>query len=349
MGGGKAALVLPQGIYSDKALKYVRDYIKKHCKILALIALPIWAFRPSGTGVRGSLLFVEKVKELPKDYKIFVKKVEHIGFDSTGKPDTNDLDLVLEAYYREINEDDWITFKELDSCLGYTNTGRIDPKFFIKESRDLLKMFEGSPYPLKRLDKAADFSKETYNPKKQPEKEFSYVEVNDVNVVTGEIEKRFRKGKDITQATIVIHEGQTVISRRWPDRGAIAIVPKDFEGALLVKEFSVLNVKKEENREYLYHLFRTRQFLDLMDVYSTGEMSHRISEEDLKSIKIPIPPSDVQKAIVASIEERKREADKLRSKAEKIEDEARLGLFDRLKLKKIPEKPQRERVTYTRI
>jgi len=314
---------LPQGVYSDKALKFVRDYIKRHCKILALIALPIWAFRPSGTGVRGSLLFIEKVKELPEDYKIFVKKVEHIGFDSTGKVDKNDFDLILEAYQKETNQDDWITFKELDNCLGYTNTGRIDPKFFIKESRDLLRMFEGSPYPLKRLNEVADFSKETYNPKKEPERDFLYIEVNDVNVVSGEIERRFRKGKDVTQATIVIHEGQIIVSRRWPDRGAIAIVPKDFEGALLVKEFSVLNVKKGENREYLYHLFRTRQFLDLMDVYSTGEMSHRISEEDLKSIQIPVPPSDVQEKIVADILKKKREADKLRSHAERLENEAR--------------------------
>jgi len=47
------------------------------------------------------------------------------------------------------------------------------------------------------LDEIADFSKEIYNPKKEPEKEFPYIEVNDVNVVTGKIEKRFRKGKHL--------------------------------------------------------------------------------------------------------------------------------------------------------
>lgn len=346
--GGKAGIVLPQGVFSNRSLKYVRDHIKKYCKILAIIALPIWAFRPSGTGVRGSLLFLERVKEVPEDYKIFVKKVEHIGYDSTGKPDKNDLDTVLQEYQKELNENDWITFKELDTCLGYTNTGRIDAKFFVKESRELLNFFKDSPYPLKKISEVADFSKETYNPKNEPEKKFIYVEVNDINVRTGKIRKRYRTGKRVTQSTIVIHEGQLLVSRRWPDRGAIAVVPKEFEGTLLVKEVSALTVKEEISREYLYHLFRTRPFLDLMDVYTTGEMSHRISETDLKNIRIPVPDLDTQNKIVERILEKQKLANKLRRQAVEMEERAKQELFESLSIEPISEKRQRQRVVYKR-
>jgi len=71
------------------------------CKILAVVALPIWAFRPLGTGVRGSILFLEKVKKAPEDYGVFVKKVKHIGYDSPGIPDINDLDAFLESYKKD--------------------------------------------------------------------------------------------------------------------------------------------------------------------------------------------------------------------------------------------------------
>jgi len=347
--GGKAGIVLPQGIFSNKTLKYVRDYIKKYCKILAIIALPIWAFRPSGTGVRGSLLFLERVKEVPEDYKIFIKKVEHIGYDSTGKQDENELDTVLEAYRKETHEEDWITYKELNNCLGYTNTGRIDVRFFLKESRNLLKMFNNSPYPLKKIKEVADFSRESYNPKNEPEKEFLYIEVNDIDVTTGEIRKSLRRGKNVTQGTIIIHKGQLLVSRRWPDRGAIAIVPEAFEGALLVREVSALNVKEGTNKEYLYHLFRTRPFLDLMDVYTTGEMSHRISETDLKNIQIPIPPLEIQNKIVDNLRDRKHEAEKLRRQAQEIEEEAKQELFDELSLMSVSEKEKREHIFYQRI
>lgn len=356
---GKAALVLPQGIFSNASLKYVRDLIKQKCKILAIVALPIWAFRPSGTGVRGSLLFLQKgakqepeekaqqAPKVPEDYNIFIKEVEHIGFDSTGKHDTNDLDLILDAYKKGNNPDDWITFKELDNCMGYTKTGRLDARFFLKETRNLLSFFKDSPYPLQKISDIADFSDESYSAK--PDEELKYIEVNDINVKTGKIRKRTRKGKNMTQGTIKIHEGQILVSRRWPDRGAIAIVPKEFEGALLVREVSALTIKPKNNREYFYYLFRTRPFLDLMDVYTSGEMSHRISETDLKNIEIPVPNSDTQNKIVASILEKKEEADSLRRQAEDKEEEAKQQLFNELKLKPVSEKIQSERLTYKRV
>ncbi len=296
--GGTAALVLPQGIFSDKALKYVRSYIKKHCKIIALIALPIWAFRPSGTGVRGSLLFIEKCNNIPKDYDVFVKKVEHIGFDSTGKQDINDLNDILKEF-RQSSRDNLIKFSELDNCMGYTNTGRIDPRFFIKQSREKLKVFNDSSFPLKKLEEICVFTNNFYNPKRTPDKEFLYIEINDVDIRTGKIRNRKIKGKDITQSTVIVEEGDLVISRRWPDRGAISIISKEYHNSLIVKEFSVLKVNESMvNKFYLYELLKTRHMRELMDIYSTGEMSHRISEEDLKKIKIPIPDKNTQDKIV---------------------------------------------------
>lgn len=85
-----------------------------------------------------------------------------------------------------------------------------------------------------------------------------------------------------------------------------------------------------------------------MDVYTTGEMSHRISEEDLKSIKIPIPSPDVQKAIVDNILRKKERADQLRKQAKELDNQAKRELFAELKLVEIPEKTQRERVVYKR-
>ena len=347
---GKAALVLPQGIFSDKTLKYARDYIKEHCKILALIELPHWAFRPTGTGVRGSLLFIQKVDHVPKDYNVFVSRVENIGFDSKGRVFKNDLDKVWEAYQNPAKKD-LVKFSELDSCLGYTDTGRIDPQFFTRESREKLDLFKGSTYPLKQLQEVVAFSRERFNPKKEPEKEYIYIEVNDVSVRTGKIRKRFRFGKDVTQGTLIVHEGDLIISRRWPDRGAIAFIPKDLDGSLLVSEFSVLKVnEKLVIKEYLYDLLRSRPVLDMIDIYSTGEMSHRISEDDLKAIKIPVPDKPVQHAIVGEMNKLKKEANALLEKANELHNQANMKLLKKLKLPEIEQKRgQKEHITYDRM
>ncbi len=348
--GGRAALVLPQGIYSDKALKYARDYIKEHCKILALIALPFWAFRPSGTGVRGSLLFIEKTSKVPKDYDIFVSDIENIGYDSKGRADKNDFDTLLKRY-RNPTKDDLIKFSELDNGMGYSKTGRIDPKFFIKKAREKLAIFKNAEYQLNELHTLAKFKRERFNPKKEPEKEFPYIEINDVNVRTGEINERYRIGKEITQGTLIVHDGDLVVSRRWPDRGAITFIPKELDGALIVSEFSVLDVDTTKvKKEFLFQLLKNRHTLDLMDIYSTGEMSHRISEEDLKSIKLPIPDLPEQERMLKGMQEIKDKARKLMEQADQLNQNANALLLKNLNLPTIEQTGgQRIHMVYDRM
>ena len=325
--GGKAALVLPRGILSNKELKYVRDWIKKHCQILALIALPDFAFLPSGTGVKGALVFLKKKEEPVGDYKIFVKKVDRIGYTSTARPDKNEFLKVLDDH-KNSSPEDLVSFSELDACFGYTDTGRIDPRFFLWESRRKLKVFEDSPYPFKRIGNVTDFRNERFTPKREDlEKEFIYIQISDVDVKEGKIIPNKRRAKNFTQSVQLMREGDIVISRRTPDRGAVAIVPKELDGGTIITEFSVLKPKKEiVNPEYLHEFLRTRQFLDLLGVYVTGELSQRISEEDLQRIGIPVPPKEVQDELMEEIKKAKEEAKKLVEEARSLVRKAKLRI-----------------------
>jgi len=98
--GGKMGIVLPDGILTNSSLQYVRDFIIKNAKILAVVSLPQLAFVSSGAGVKASLLFLQKKKEGEKasNYPIFMAIAEHIGYDATGRPDSNDLPKILEEW-----------------------------------------------------------------------------------------------------------------------------------------------------------------------------------------------------------------------------------------------------------
>jgi len=100
--GGRMGIVLPDGILTNSSLQYVRDFIEKKAKILAVVSLPQGAFVPSGSGVKASLLFLRKKKEEEKlgDYPIFMAIAEHIGYDATGRPDKNDFPKILEDWKR---------------------------------------------------------------------------------------------------------------------------------------------------------------------------------------------------------------------------------------------------------
>ena len=72
----------------------VDEYIKTKAKILAVVSLPKQTFLPHGTGVKASVLFLQKLsreeleKQKIKDYPIFFGIIERIGYegDKRGTP-----------------------------------------------------------------------------------------------------------------------------------------------------------------------------------------------------------------------------------------------------------------------
>lgn len=98
--GGRLGIVLPDGILSNPSDDDVRQFILDHFDIQAVISLPPFAFRKAGSGMRTSLVFVSKRSQPSDDYEIFMALADHIGYDSTGRPDRSDLPEIYEHYLR---------------------------------------------------------------------------------------------------------------------------------------------------------------------------------------------------------------------------------------------------------
>lgn len=89
--GGRMGIVLPDGDITNSTLSYLRQYIKDKAKILAVVSLPKETFIPHGTGVKASVVFLQKLKseELEKEkknnYPVFFGIIEKIGYDGDKK------------------------------------------------------------------------------------------------------------------------------------------------------------------------------------------------------------------------------------------------------------------------
>lgn len=71
--GGKLAIVLPEGIFANSTLDYVRRYISAHTKVLGIISLPRDTFKATGTNAKTSILLLEKVNTPPGlNYQVFL-------------------------------------------------------------------------------------------------------------------------------------------------------------------------------------------------------------------------------------------------------------------------------------
>lgn len=90
--GGRMAIVLPQGRFNNATDQYIREYIAKRCRILAVVGLHGNTFKPH-TGTKTSVLFVQKWQndknqphfnpQIP-DYPIFFATQRLEGKNSRG-------------------------------------------------------------------------------------------------------------------------------------------------------------------------------------------------------------------------------------------------------------------------
>ena len=79
------AIVLPDGIYGNESLSYVRNWLIDKVRILAIIDIPLETFLPN-TGTKTSVMIVQKDKDAHKEnYPIFMALANTCGHDRRGK------------------------------------------------------------------------------------------------------------------------------------------------------------------------------------------------------------------------------------------------------------------------
>lgn len=81
--GGRMAVVLPDGIYGNNQLGYIRKLLMKQARIAAIIDVPIETFQPN-TGTKTSIMIIQKTSKAPKDYPVFMCIAETCGHDRRG-------------------------------------------------------------------------------------------------------------------------------------------------------------------------------------------------------------------------------------------------------------------------
>ena len=91
--GGRAAIVLPDSIFSSPGLEFIRVWLMRKTYIIASIDLHADTFQPHN-GTQCSILFIvkksdEEISEEEKlgiipDHDVFMAMIDHIGHDKRG-------------------------------------------------------------------------------------------------------------------------------------------------------------------------------------------------------------------------------------------------------------------------
>ena len=86
--GGRIAIVLPQGVFNNTNMSYIRNWLFDKARVLAVVGLHGNKFKPH-TGTKTSVLFLQKwgEDEKPqKEYPIFMAVSKKGGKDNSGNP-----------------------------------------------------------------------------------------------------------------------------------------------------------------------------------------------------------------------------------------------------------------------
>ena len=311
--GGRMAIVLPNGNFENPSLEYLRYYIKQKAKVLAIVNLPQETFIPYGTGVKTSLLFLEKdSKNEERQYPIFFGRVTKLGYqgnkngtplyqkdkygqiikDKNGQPILDeDFTTIIEAYKsfqkgKNVENDNAfsIQFNELN--------GRFDFDFYSPENRKMFSNLNNTKTV--RLGDICEIVKVKSRKLKDPNLTVEYVELSDINTHSYEIinstthqvhELPSRASYEIEQGDIITAiAGNSVGTRKH----ATAFVTDEFAGSICTNGFRVLRNFQIDSYYLLYYL-KSEMFLRQMFMYRTGAAIPNVSDIDLANIIIHLP------------------------------------------------------------
>jgi type I restriction enzyme M protein len=311
--GGRMGIVLPNGNLENPSLEYLRFYIKQKSKLLAVVKLPQETFIPFGTGVKTSILFLEKnTRNIEKQYPIFFGKVTKLGYQGN----KNGTPIYKKDKYRQtikdkcgvsVLDEDFseiakqYTLFQKQEKLTQNNSfsinygelnGRFDFDFYSPENKVFAKTLKNGE--LVKLGEVCDIVKIKSPKLKDAGQMVEYVELSDINTHSFEIinSTAYSVHELPSRASYEIKDGDIITAIAGNSVGtkkhATAFVSKEYDGCICTNGFRVLRNFKID-RYYLLYYLRTEEFLRQMFMYRTGAAIPNVSDADLANIEIYIP------------------------------------------------------------
>ncbi len=289
--GGRAALVLPEGVFNNSTNKKVRKYVEERAQILSIVSIPADVFLSSGANIKPSILIIKKLEPKDrKDYKQINKeicacKVNDAGINSLGMPSDNRqltelVPVIRDWIEKSIRPEDSETVKMLD--YGEMEDWNVQPFFKL----NLLKFRPGIP-----VVKLGDVLHQAYNTILL-ENDVLYTRITVKLFNKGIVERDRVYGSEIgTKKQFEVHNGQFVISKIDGKSGAFGFIPEELDGAIVTQDFPVFET--DPNRvlpEYLELILTNPSILDNVKATSSGSTGRkRLSVSKFLATRIPLP------------------------------------------------------------
>jgi len=255
---------------------------------------------------------------------VFEREIESFIVESQRTKHLN-IELYQDAenlFLEGLGLKDFQTLQDLNYVVNYSDTEkveRIDADYFQPKYEFLISKLGNK----KKLSEFAERINTSF--KIEPDKGYNYIEISDVNVGTGEVVFNEVSGKELpANAKIMVSGGELIVSKVRPTRGAIAIIPNEFnEDFVASGAFSVFEVPSP-TKEFLQVVLRSFIGKLQMERPTTGTSYPTITDQDVENLLIPIVKIETQQKIAdlvkKSHEARKKSKELLEEAKRKVEE-----------------------------
>lgn len=299
--GGRAAVIIPQGVLSDrtKAAKMIRKKLLLDCSLEAVISLPTGCFRPYADAETAILVF--KKGGETKSVWMYEVKADGFALDDKRSPILeNDLpDALLQWKTRADSKNSFnVDLSKIQEHDNLLNVGEY--------KQDQLSSLEDalpSGWSLVKLSEIIDEVSEKAG------KSHTYP-VLSVTKHKGFVESATYFNKRVfssdTSGYKLVRRGEFAYSTIHLDEGSVGYLEKIEAGVIspMYKVFKLKNAEKIVRAEFLYHILKSPVLIEKYKTLGRGSVKRRksISFDKFGGITIPIPPMKVQERVIKQIE-----------------------------------------------
>lgn len=146
----------------------------------------------------------------------------------------------------------------------------------------------------------------TRDPRREPDMRFSYVDITSVDASTKQVTSpKLLLGIDApSRARKIICSRDVIVSTTRPNLNAVALIPSELHGQICSTGFCVLRCQDGLDPDFLFEYVQCRQFVDALSALVKGAMYPAVTDAQVRSLRIPLPPIQVQRRIAANLKER---------------------------------------------
>jgi len=160
-------------------------------------------------------------------------------------------------------------------------------------------------WPTRPLGDVVETEISTWNTGSHPDEEKQYIEIASIDAASKTIARtHLVQGRTApSRARTIVHAGDVLVATTRPNLNAVAIVPQELDGQVCSTGFAVLRPTESMTSKWLYWSVRSPAFVRTVSDLVVGAMYPAVTDKQVRSVVIPVPPVLNQQCIVAKLDE----------------------------------------------